>query len=118
LKKIFFALFLTSVSGFSAQTDDFQVSASIANKKLSIEMKEMKVSNNACDLVVEKMQYFHDLRLLDIQLMEVENCPLDVVGQRKAHLEWTVPFNFAAKKSLHIRVNGKVRAKISTNTQN
>ena len=92
---------------------DYQIQIQLDSKKMTIDLMEDKSSSNACDLTVQKIEYFADLKLLDIRLVPVLNCPLDLVGNRKAHIEWSTPFNFSSQKEVSIRVNGKVRTKVN-----
>jgi len=92
-----------------ASAVEYIFSGEIIGQQLNIVLQEKQSSNNACDLYLQKFEYFQDLKVIDIQVSEVSICPLDVVGQRKAVLTWNFPINFRSQNAVTLRVNGQVR---------
>lgn len=107
-------VFLFSALAFAGT--DYDITNRIENGNLFITIQEKQVSMNACDLYVERFEYFHDLNMMDVKLVEIEKCPLDVIGHRKAYLQWHLPFGFSDnnKSTITLRINGIVRGRMGS----
>lgn len=94
--------------GFGAlAATQFEVTPSLSNHVLTVMLKETEAVGPACDLYVQKFEYFPDFKFFVMNVNPVKNCPLDNIAPRKAQLMWSVPFNFSAQKSIFLRVNGR-----------
>lgn len=87
---------------------DYDVEGSFNIKTLSLDLKEKVATSSGCDLFVQRFEYLADVKILNLDLSEVTNCPLDNIAPRKAHFDWNVPFNFVEQKSIYLRVNGRI----------
>ena len=93
--------------------DSFNISSTKESNILKIELVETEAHSNQCDLVVNRLEYFSDLEVLNIETKESEFCPIDTIGARKAKVLWQLPQKLRSAGKLSIRVNGKVLTKIS-----
>lgn len=103
-----FLSFVICLFAGSAFAGDYSVTSGLNAKTLSLDLKEVAATAAACDLYVESFEYLADVRIFNLNLAEVTNCPLDSIAPRKAHFEWNMPFNFTATKSVYLRVNKKI----------
>lgn len=105
---IIFLGLAVSVFSHASFAADYEVVGTLNSKTLSLDLKEKVATAAACDLTIEKFEFMGDMKVLNLSLVEASQCPIDSIGARKAHLDWNVPFNFAALKAVHLRVNGKI----------
>ena len=107
---------LCGSSAFAHQEKAFLIQGQIQSGKIDITISEEQASALACNLIVEKMEYFSDLQILDLRLVEVKNCPLDIYGQRKAQVAWSLPSYAQPKGPIRLRINGNVLGEINFTT--
>ncbi len=114
---IIFACLAVSVFSHSGFAANYEVVGALNSKTLSLDLKEKDATAAACDLIVEKFEFMGDMKVLNLTLAEAVQCPIDSIGPRRAHLDWNVPFNFSALKTVHLRVDGKIIGILSIKDQ-
>ncbi len=112
-----FAIFTLAFFSTPANAAEYEVAGHISTKMLTLDLKEKVATKAACDLYVQRFEYLADLKIINVDLAEVVNCPLDNIAARKARLDWNMPFNFSAQKNIYLRVNGLVLGTITINDQ-
>lgn len=73
---------------------------------LSLVVKERQMAPNNCDLHVQRLEYIKALKALVVDVAPEPTCMLDVTGQRKAKIDWTMPKYLRSKPDLQILING------------
>ena len=91
----------------ASAASQFEVTGALNNKTLTLQLKETEAVGPACDLYVQKFEYFPDFKFIVLKVNSVKNCPLDSIAPRKADVMWKVPFNFSAQKSIFLKVNNR-----------
>ena len=108
-------MFVTCLS-LSAQAElknQFTVSVTREAKVLKIQLVETESRGTMCDLIVTRFEYLADLKMLNVETVESEFCPTDIVGARKAYVLWQLPQRLRKEGSLNLRVNGKVLSNVT-----
>jgi hypothetical protein len=111
--------FSKSLLAYSDQTslkvssETYKIEATQQGSNLVLRILEIGDVEQACDLIVEKMEYFEDLNLLDVRLAAKSFCPADVVGPRQAELSWRLPVPLRSSSLTLVRVNGRLTAQVS-----
>lgn len=75
-----------------------------SSHELNLKVTEIAQHPAACDLVLTGLTYSADTRILSIKL-EPDFCQLDIMGNRKASVKWTLPINLRAGADFLIQIN-------------
>jgi hypothetical protein len=75
--------------------------------ELALHLSETNESPSACDLVVTRLEYFSELKTLNIDL-KPDLCQIDNYGIRQGRVKWQVPLPLRSEGALVLHVNGEV----------
>jgi len=120
--QIFASLFALNAMSFvgaeKQELSGYEIKASQQDSNLILTLVEKGGNQQACDLVVEKQEYFQDLQMLDIRIASSQFCPLDVVGARVAQVHWRLPIQLRNQAKINLRINGSVSAQVVISQMN
>ncbi len=101
-------------SADTVPTYSVRLSYDNASHELAAVVTEAQTSPNACDLVLTRMEYMEDVKLMNVELA-ADFCPMEIIGNRKGVVTWQVPRSLRQGGEFSLRVNGKVLGKVVIN---